>query len=82
MQNGTQHVLISQFNPSNPGKGMEKLLDDGNNLLMLVTSTGTITAGSVIKAAKKRADKLTATTGELSSPPSPHKHRHRRKLTY
>jgi hypothetical protein len=53
-------VFISQFNPSNPGKGMEKLLNGGNNLLMLVKSTDTLTARSVIKAAKKRADELTA----------------------
>jgi hypothetical protein len=44
LQKGIRHVLISQFNPSNPGKGMEKLLDDGNNLLMLVKSTDTIMA--------------------------------------
>ncbi len=55
-------MLISQFNPSNPGKGMEKLLNDGNNLLTLVKSTDTITAISVIKAANKRADELTALT--------------------
>ena len=64
LQNGIQHVLISQFNPSNPGKSMEKLLNDGNNLLTLVKSTDAITAGSVIKAAKKRADELTATTSK------------------
>jgi hypothetical protein len=46
-------VLISQFNPSNPGKGMEKLLDDSNNLLTLVKSTDVITDGSVINSAKK-----------------------------
>jgi hypothetical protein len=39
LQKGIRPVLISQFNPSNPGKGMEKLLDDGNNLLTLVKST-------------------------------------------
>jgi hypothetical protein len=46
-------LLISQFNPNSPGKGMEKLLDDGNNLRMLVKSTDAITASFVIKAAKK-----------------------------
>ncbi len=55
-------MLISQFNPSNPGKGMEKLLNDGNNLLTLVKSADAITAASVIKAAKKRADELTSLT--------------------
>jgi hypothetical protein len=28
IQKGIQGVLVSQFNPSNPGKGMVKLLDD------------------------------------------------------
>ncbi len=60
MQKGIRPVLISQFNPSNPGKGMEKLLDNGNNLLTLVKSTYAITANYVIKKAKNRADKLTA----------------------
>jgi hypothetical protein len=57
---GIRHVLISQFNPSDPGKGMEKLLNDGNNLLTLVKSTDAITASYVIKKAKNRADELTA----------------------
>ncbi len=47
---------MSQFNPSNPGKGMEKLLKDGTNLLTNVKLTDAITANSVIKAAKARAD--------------------------
>ena len=42
LQKGMRRVLISQFNPSNPGKGMEKLLNDGNNLLTLVKSTDVI----------------------------------------
>ncbi len=50
---GIWHVRIRQFNPSNPCKGMEKLLNDGNNLLALVKSTDAITANSVIKQAKK-----------------------------
>jgi hypothetical protein len=61
-------MLISQFNPSDHGKGMEKLLNNGNNLLMLVKSTDPITAGSIIKAAKKRADKLTAMTSRILLP--------------
>ncbi len=61
-------MLISPFNLSDPGKGMKKLLDDGYNLLTLVKSTDTITAGSVIKAAKKRANKLTALTGKTVLP--------------
>ncbi len=55
-------MLISQFNPSDQGKSMERLLNDSNNLLTLVKSTNRITAGSVIKVAKQRADKLTAST--------------------
>jgi hypothetical protein len=47
---------------------MAKLLDNGNNLLTLVKSTEAIKAGSVIKAAKKRADELTATTGKTILP--------------
>jgi hypothetical protein len=31
LQKSIQHVLQSQFNLSNPGKGMEKLLDTGDN---------------------------------------------------
>jgi hypothetical protein len=36
MQKGIRHVLISQFNPSNLGKGMVKLLEDRSNLLTIV----------------------------------------------
>ena len=56
LQKGIRRVLVSQFNPSNPGKGMEKLLKDGMNLLTNVKLTDTITANSVLKAAKARAD--------------------------
>jgi hypothetical protein len=61
-------VLISQFNPSNLGKGMEKLLDDSNNLLTLVKSTDAIRVSYIIKEAKQRADELTASTGKTVSP--------------
>jgi hypothetical protein len=81
LQKGIRRVLISQFNPSNPGKGMEKLLNDGNNMLTLVKSTDAITASYITKKAKNRADKLTASTARPSSPPSHHKRRHRRKPT-
>jgi hypothetical protein len=53
-------VLISQFNPRDLDQGMEKLLDNGNNLLTLVKSTDAIRASYVVKEAKNRADKLTA----------------------
>ncbi len=56
LQKGIRCVLVSQFNPSNPGKGMEKLLKDGTNLLTNVKWTNAITANSVLKAAKARAD--------------------------
>ncbi len=56
LQKGIRHVLVRRFHPSNPGKGMEKLLEDGTNLLTNVKSTNAITANSVLKAAKARAD--------------------------
>jgi hypothetical protein len=65
---GIQNVLISQFNPSNLGKGMKQLLNDGNNLLTLVKSTDAITASYVVKKAKNRADELTASTGKTVLP--------------
>ncbi len=68
IQKGIQRVLLSQFNPSDPGKGMVKLLDYGNNILTRVQSTDAITAGSVLKLAKKRADKLSTTTGKTVLP--------------
>jgi hypothetical protein len=33
LQKGIHCVLVSQFNPSDMGKGMEKLLEDRTNLL-------------------------------------------------
>ncbi len=44
IKKGIQHVLVSQFNPSDPGKGMVKLLNNGNNILTRVQSTDAITA--------------------------------------
>ncbi len=61
-------MLISQFNPRDLGKGMEKLLNNSNNMLKLAKSTDAIRAGSVIKAAKKRADVLTAMTDKTILP--------------
>ncbi len=68
LQKGIRRVLISQFNLSNPGKSMEKLLNGGNNLLTLVKSTDAITASYVIKKAKNRAHKLTASTSKTVLP--------------
>jgi hypothetical protein len=52
LQKGIRCVFVSQFNPSNPGKGMAKLLKDGSNLFTNVKLTNAITANSVLKAAK------------------------------
>jgi len=68
IQKGIQHVLVSQFNPSDPGKGMVKLLDDGDNILTRVKSTDEITTGSVLKLAKTRADELSTMTGKTVLP--------------
>jgi hypothetical protein len=56
LQNGIRRVLGSQFNPSNQGKGMAKLLEDGSNLLTIVKLTDAITANLVLKAAKNKAE--------------------------
>jgi hypothetical protein len=56
LQKGIRRMLVSQFNPSNPGKGMAKLLKNGSNLITNVKSTDAITANSVLKAAKTKAD--------------------------
>ncbi len=56
LQKGIRRVIVSQFNPSDPGKGMAKLLEDGLNLLTNVKPTDAIMANSVLKAAKTTAD--------------------------
>jgi hypothetical protein len=56
LQKGIRCMLVSQFNPSNPGKGMGKLLEDGSNLLTNVKLTNATTANSVLTAAKNKAD--------------------------
>jgi hypothetical protein len=56
LQKRIRCMLVSQFNPSNPGKGMAKLLEDGSNLLTNVKLTDAITANSVLKAGKTKAD--------------------------
>jgi hypothetical protein len=56
LQKGIRCVLVSQFNPSDPGKGMAKLLKDGSNLFTNVKLTNAITANSVLKAAKNKTD--------------------------
>ena len=58
LQKGIQCILQSQFNLSDPGNGMVKLLDMGDNQLTLVQLTNAITAGSVLKQAKQQADVL------------------------
>jgi hypothetical protein len=56
LQKGVRHVFISQFNPSNPGKDMAKLLEDGTNLLTIVESTNAIMTNLILKAAKNKAN--------------------------
>ncbi len=68
LQKGICHVLVSQFNPSNPDKGMEKLLKDGTNLLTNVKSTNAITANSVLKAAKTKADAASKALSTMITP--------------
>jgi hypothetical protein len=68
LQKGIQRVLVSQFNPSDPGKGMVKLLNDGDNILTGIRSTNAITAGSVLKSAKQRAEDLSSMTGKTVLP--------------
>ncbi len=68
LQKGIQRILQSQFNPSNPGKGMEKLLNTTDNRLTLVKSTNAITAGSVIKKAKQNANLLSILTDKTILP--------------
>jgi hypothetical protein len=68
LQKGIRRVLISQFKPSDPGKGMEKLLDNGNNLLTLLKSTDAITASYVVKEAKNGVEEPTASTGKTVLP--------------
>ncbi len=68
LQKGICRVLVSQFNPSDPGKGMEKLLEDGTNLLANVKSTDAITANSVLKAANARADAASKASSTTITP--------------
>jgi hypothetical protein len=68
LQKGIHCVLVSQFNPSNPGKGMEKLLEDGTNLLTNIKSTDAITANSVLKAAKARTDAASKASSTTITP--------------
>jgi hypothetical protein len=56
-------VLVSQFNLSNPGKGIENLLNNGDNLLTLMKLTDAIMDGSMIKASKNQADEFLSTSG-------------------
>jgi hypothetical protein len=68
LQKGIRHVLVSQFHPSNLGKGMEKLLEDRTNLLTNVKSTNAIRANSVLKAAKARVDAASKTSSTMITP--------------
>jgi hypothetical protein len=68
LQKGVCGVLQSQFNPSNPGKGMEKLLNTGDNQLTLFKLIDAIEAGSMIKTAKQNAKALSILTGKTVLP--------------
>ncbi len=68
LQKGIRCILVSQFNPSNPGKDMEKLLEDRTNLLTNVKSTNAITANSVLKAAKSRTDEASKASSTRITP--------------
>jgi hypothetical protein len=68
LQKGIRCVLVSQFNPSNLGNDMEKLLKDGTNLLTNVKPTNAITAFSVLKAAKARADVASKASSTMITP--------------
>jgi hypothetical protein len=68
LQKGIHCVLVSQFNPSNPGKGMAKLLKDGSNLLTNVKSTNSIMANSVLKAAKTKAGTASKAASTMIAP--------------
>jgi hypothetical protein len=66
--NGVNKLTFQTKKHGQYNKGMEKLLNNGNNMLTLVKSTDAITANYVIKKAKNRADKLTASTGKTVLP--------------
>jgi hypothetical protein len=65
---GVKRVLASQFNPRDPGNGMNKLLDDGDNLLTTVKATDAITAGAVLQASKAKADQESLSKGTTVAP--------------
>jgi hypothetical protein len=68
LQKSIRCILASQFNPSDMGKGMEKLLKDGTNLFTNVKLTDAITANSVLKAAKARADAASKASSTTITP--------------
>jgi hypothetical protein len=68
LQKGIRRVLVSQFNPSDPGKGMAKLLEDRSNLLTNVKLTNAITANSVLKAANTKADVISKAASTTIAP--------------
>ena len=69
LEKGIRRALQSQFNPSNPGKGMVKLFDAaGDSRLTLVMSTNAIMAGFMIKEAKLHAEARLTLTGKTVLP--------------
>jgi hypothetical protein len=81
LQKGIQRVLVSQFNPSDPGKGMVKLLDDGDNILTRIQSTDAITAVPFSNRQRNALTNSRQRPAKPSSLPSPHEQKHRRKPT-
>jgi hypothetical protein len=68
LQKGIIRVLNSQFNPSDPGNGMKKLLDDGDNLLTRVKATDAVTADAVLKESKDEAKLQSTISGTTVAP--------------
>ena len=62
-----RHLFVLQlgacYNDTQPGEGMRKLADAGNNALTIIRSTDRVTAESILSDAKKNAAKLKRETG-------------------
>jgi len=81
LQKGIIRVLNSQFNPSDPGNGMKKLLDDGDNLLTRVKATDAVTADAVLKESKDEAKSQSTISGTTVAPVFLKGLRHKRRPT-
>ncbi len=81
IQKGIQHVLVSQFNPSDPGKGMVKLLNNGNSILTRVHLPMQSQLDPFSNQQRHKRTNFRQQPAKPSSLPSPHERRHRRKPT-